>query len=297
MSPAVAFVPVIELEIAPAAATDRARFLARLSGFAASDEQFRFAIDRATGGVKLAGIDESQLAEKIEALRGEHGEITIGPPQIAYRETITRRVEVDYAHKKQRGGSGEFAKVRLLCEPNSSDHAVVFRHQIRTGSLRDEYVFGVENGVEGALAAGVLAGCPVIGLSVSLVDGAYHDIDSSAQAFELAARAALREALQKAEPVLLEPVMRVAIVTPDEWLGVIISDLLARRGEISDRGQAWRSARLVAATVPAANLFGYAASLRQLTQGRASYTVRFDHYAAVSQPDDPKFRPAIGMRV
>jgi elongation factor G len=293
-----AFVPVIEVEIEPIATADAAKLASALSELAAGDEQFRFTIDDTTGRAKLAGIEDLQLDQKIEALqRGHHIELKVGSPQIAYRETIARRVDVEYTHKKLTGSAGEFANVKLAVEPDPLATACLFRNQTCGGTLAEEHIAGVEKGVEGALASGVLAGFPVIRLKVFLVDGCYHDTDSSALAFEIAARAALREATLKGEPVLLEPVMRVAIVTPEDHAGAILKDLVSRRGQIEDRGRHWRSARMIIATVPAANLFGYAAALRQMTQGQAGYALQFNHYAPVPVRDDPPFRPAMGMRV
>jgi elongation factor G len=292
------FVPVIEVEIEPATAADRAKLAYALSELAGYDEQFRFTIDEATGRARLAGIEEQQLAQNIGLLREIFRiEPTIGRPRIAYRETITRRVEVDYTHRNQRGGSGEFARVKLACEPNPLDDGFLFRNQTHGDILRDEHIAGVEKGVDGTTALGVLAGAPVIRLKIVLIDGAYHDTDSSALAFEIAARAALREAMQKAEPVLLEPVMRVDIVTPQAFADEIMKDLVSRRGRIHDHGRRSRSFRLITAMVPAANLFGYANTVREVTQGSGNHAMQFDHYASVPSPDAPPFRPAIGMRI
>jgi elongation factor G len=293
------FVPVIEIEVVPTTAADRSKLASTLPELAAGDEQFRFTIDETSGRARLAGIDDLQLDRKIQALRNEHRiELALGAPEIAYREAITRHAEIDYTHKRLTGGAGQFARVRLVVEPNPLGDACMFRNQLDADALPAAYVAGTERGVRGAQAAGVLAGLlPVVRLRVFLVDAAWHDVDSSALAFELAARTALREAMLKAGPVLLEPLMRVEIVTPADCIGPIIQDLVSRRANLLDRGRDWRSARVIAATVPAANLLGYAASLRQMAQGRASYAVRFDHYAPVSPPDDAKFRPAVGMRV
>lgn len=297
-SRSVAFVPVIEIEIEPTTTSDRAKLVLALSELAAGDEQFRFTIDDATGRARLAGIEELQLDQKIETLRRSyHIELTIGPPQIAYRETITLRVNVEYTHKKQSGDSGEFARVKLAVEPNPFDDTCLFRNRIRGNVLRDEYISGTEKGVDGVLPSGVLAGFPVIRLRVFLVDGADHERDSSALAFEIATRAALREAMQTGEPVLLEPVMRVDIVTPEGHIGAIIKDLVSRRGQIGDNGRRSRGGRIITAMVPAANLLGYAGSLRAMTDGSANYAVQFNHYASVPSPDDPQFRPAIAMRI
>jgi elongation factor G len=282
----------------PTTAADRSKLASALPQLAAGDEQFRFTIDETSGRARLVGIDELQLHRKVEALRDEHRiELALGAPEIAYREAITRRAEVDYTHKRLTGSAGEFARVRLVVEPNPLGDACMFRNHLDADALPAAYVAGTERGVQEAQAAGVLAGLPVVRLRVFLVDAAWHDVDSSALAFELAARTALRDAMLKAGPVVLEPLMRAEIVTPVDYVSPIIQDLVSRRAHLLDRGRDWRSARVIAATVPAANLFGYAASLRQMAQGRASYAVRFDHYAPVPPPDDPKFRPVVGMRV
>jgi elongation factor G len=199
---------------------------------------------------------------------------------VAYREKITRRTEVDYVHKKQTGGSGQFARVKIVAEPNEPGAGYVFESKIIGGNVPKEYIPGVEKGLESVLGSGVLAGFPVVDLKVQLTDGAYHEVDSSALAFEIASRSALREALQKGGSVLLEPIMKVEVVTPEDYLGNVIGDLNSRRGQIlgsDSRG----NAQLVNAMVPLANMFGYVNNLRSTTQGRAAYTMQFDHYAEV----------------
>jgi elongation factor G len=218
------------------------------------------------------------------------------PPQFAYRETITTQVTVDYTHKKQSGGSGQFARVMIVAEPLPPSSGFIFENKVVDGSVPTKYVPGVEKGLESMLGSGVLAGFPMVGLKVTLINGAYHDIDSSAHAFEIAARAALREALQKSGPVLLEPIMKVEVVTPGEFTGAVIGDLNSRRCGI--QGQDMRgNANVIHAMVPLVDMFGYVDTLRSMSQGRATFTMQFDHYAPVALPDgDPPFRPAMAMR-
>ena len=220
-------------------------------------------------------VDRMKREFKVEA--------NIGAPQVAYRETFTQTAEVDYTHKKQSGGSGQFARVKLVFEPTKGeDQNFIFESEIVGGSVPREYIPGVEKGIASAMDSGILAGFPVIDLKARLVDGAYHDVDSSVMAFEIAGRAAFREAMEKAKPALLEPIMKVEVVTPDEYMGDIIGDLNSRRGQVSgmdERG----NARVVNANVPLANMFGYINTLRSMSQGRAQYTMQFDHYDQVPQ--------------
>jgi elongation factor G len=201
---------------------------------------------------------------------------------VAYRETVTRKAEIDYTHKKQTGGSGQFARVKLAIEPGEPGSGFQFDSKVIGGSVPKEYIPGVEKGLKSVLDNGILAGFPVIDFKVSLIDGAYHEVDSSALAFEIASRAALREGIQKAGPKLLEPIMKVEVVSPEEYLGGIIGDLTSRRGQV--QGQEMRgNATVMNALVPLANMFGYVNTLRSMSQGRASYTMQFDHYAQVPQ--------------
>src|SRR5690606_21226778 len=203
-------------------------------------------------------------------------------PQVAYRETITRRAEVDYTHKKQTGGSGQFARVKLVLEPNEAGAGFAFESKIVGGAVPKEYIPGVQKGIESVLTSGPLAGFPMLDIRVELIDGAYHDVDSSVLAFEIAARAAFREGVQKAGPKLLEPIMKVEVVTPEEYMGDVIGDLNSRRGQIT--GTETRGiAAVVNAMVPLANMFGYVNTLRSMSQGRAQYTMQFDHYEQVPQ--------------
>jgi elongation factor G len=202
----------------------------------------------------------------------------IGAPQVAFRERITKPAEVDYTHKKQTGGTGQYARVKFLVEPNEAGKGFEFESKIVGGSVPKEYIPGVEKGLESVLGAGVVAGFPVVDVKVQLIDGAYHEVDSSALAFEIASRAAFREALQKGKSVLLEPIMKVEVVTPEDYTGSVIGDLNSRRGQI--QGQDMRgNANVINAMVPLMNMFGYVNTLRSMSQGRATFTMQFDHYA------------------
>ncbi len=206
----------------------------------------------------------------------------MGEPQVAYRETINQSYEIDYTHKKQTGGSGQFARVKIVFEPQEAGAGYEFSNSIHGGSVPREYIPGVEKGLNSSRETGVLAGFPMIDFKATLIDGASHDVDSSVLAFEIAARAAFREGIAKAKPVLLEPVMRVEVVTPEEYMGDIIGDLNSRRGSIGgmdSRG----NAQVINAMVPLANMFGYVSNLRSMSQGRAQYTMHFDHYEKVPQ--------------
>jgi elongation factor G len=226
-------------------------------------------------------MGELHLDIKIDILRRTYKvDANIGAPQVAYRERISKPVTVDYTHKKQTGGSGQFARIKIVAEPNEAGAGYLFESKIVGGNVPKEYIPGVEKGLESVLGSGVLAGFPVVDLKVQLVDGAYHEVDSSALAFEIASRAALREALQKGGSVLLEPIMKVEVVTPEDYTGGVIGDLNSRRGQI--QGQDMRgNAVVVNAMVPLANMFGYVNTLRSMSQGRATFTMQFDHYEQV----------------
>jgi elongation factor G len=223
-------------------------------------------------------------------------EFNIGAPQIAYRETVSWQVTRDHTYKKQSGGTGQFARIKIVCAPLPPGGGFIFEDKVIGGNVPKDYVPGIEKGLESVLASGMLAGFPVVDLGVTLVDGAYHEQDSSPLAFEIAARGALKEALREAGPVLLEPVMNLEVLTPDEHAGTIISDIKARRGEIQQQGSRASATRIVAA-VPLATLLGYRNNLHALSRGQATFEMQFSHYALVSRAggDDP-FRPAIGMR-
>jgi elongation factor G len=210
-------------------------------------------------------------------------------PQVAYRETITKAVDTDYTHKKQTGGAGQFARVKIRFEPLEAGAGFIFENAVTGGSVPKEYVPGVKKGLLAAIESGIIAGYPVIDLKATLVDGASHDVDSSVLAFEVAARSAFREGMQRAAPRLLEPVMQVEVVTPEGYMGDVIGDLNSRRGQVSgmdSRG----NARVITATVPLANMFGYVNTLRSMTQGRAQYTMHFGHYDEVPQAISEEIR-------
>jgi elongation factor G len=237
--------------------------------------------DQESGQTILKGMGELHLDIKVDILRRTYKvDANIGAPQVAYRETLTKKFEIDYTHKKQTGGTGQFARVKFVVEPNEVGKGYEFESKIIGGAVPKEYIPGVEKGLESVMNSGPLAGFPVVDVKVQLIDGAYHDVDSSALAFEIASRAAFREALQKGGAVLLEPIMKVEVVTPEDYTGSVIGDLTGRRGQI--QGQDMRgNAIVVNAMVPLANMFGYVNTLRSFSQGRANFTMQFDHYEQV----------------
>ena len=228
-------------------------------------------------------MGELHLDIKVDILKRTHKvEVQVGAPQVAYREAITRKVTKDYTHKKQTGGTGQFARVILEIEPNEAGAGNAFESRIVGGSVPKEYIPGVEKGIKSVMDSGPLAGFPVIDFKVSLIDGAFHDVDSSVLAFEIASRAAMRDGLKKAGAKLLEPIMKVEVVTPEEYTGGVIGDLTSRRGMVT--GQDSRgNANVIAAMVPLANMFGYINQLRSMTSGRAVFSMEFDHYDAVPE--------------
>src|SRR5713226_7960090 len=273
--------PVIEIAIEPKSKADQEKLGVALAKLVAEDPSFRVTTDQESGQTILKGMGELHLDIKVDILKRTYKvEANIGAPQVAYREKLSKAVTVDHIHKKQTGGSGQFARVKIVAEPLPPASGFEFENDIVGGTVPKEYIPGVEKGLESVLGSGVLAGFPVVDLKVTLVDGAYHDVDSSALAFEICARAALREALQKGSPVLLEPIMKVEVVTPEEYTGSVIGDLNSRRGQI--QGQDMRgNANVVNAMVPLANMFGYVSNLRSMSQGRATFTMQFDHYEQV----------------
>ena len=275
--------PVIEVAVEPKTKADQEKMGLALNRLAAEDPSFRVSTDFESGQTIIKGMGELHLEIIVDRMKREFKvEATVGAPQVAYRETITRKQEVDYTHKKQTGGTGQFARVKLLLEPQEQGAGFVFESKIVGGTVPKEYVPGVEKGVKSVLENGVLAGFPMLDLKVSLIDGAYHEVDSSALAFEIASRAAFREAAQKAGPKLLEPIMKVEVVSPEDYVGGVIGDLTSRRGQIL--GQEMRgNATVINSMVPLANMFGYVNTLRSMSQGRAQFTMQFDHYAQVPQ--------------
>ncbi|RCS21594.1 elongation factor G [Phyllobacterium salinisoli] len=284
--------PVIEIAIEPKTKADQEKMGVALHRLAAEDPSFRVKTDEESGQTIIAGMGELHLDILVDRMRREFKvEANIGQPQVAYRETITRAAEIDYTHKKQSGGSGQFARVKIVFEPHEGD-TFIFESKIVGGSIPKEYIPGVQKGIESVMGAGPLAGFPMLGVKATLIDGAYHDVDSSVLAFEIAARAAFREGAQKAGAQLLEPIMKVEVVTPEDYVGDVIGDLNSRRGQISGT-EARGIATVVNANVPLANMFGYVNTLRSMSQGRAQYTMLFDHYepvpTAVAQEIQKKF--------
>jgi elongation factor G len=271
--------PVIEIAIEPKSKADQEKLGVALAKLAAEDPSFRVSTDLESGQTILKGMGELHLDIKVDILKRTYKvDANIGAPQVAFREKMTRPAEVDYTHKKQTGGTGQFARVKIIAEPTEPGTPFEFENEIIGGAVPKEFIPGVEKGLESVLGSGVLAGFPVVDLKVRLVDGKHHDVDSSALAFEIAARAALREALQKGKPVLLEPIMKVEVVTPEDYTGSVIGDLNSRRGQI--QGQDMRgNANVINAMVPLMNMFGYVNNLRSMSQGRATFTMQFDHYA------------------
>lgn len=273
--------PVITIAIEPKSKADQEKLGLALSKLANEDPSFRVSTDQESGQTILKGMGELHLDIKVDILKRTYKvDANIGAPQVAYRETLTKKAEIDYTHKKQTGGTGQFARVKLVIEPNETGKGFEFESKIVGGAVPKEYIPGVEKGLQSVIGSGVLAGFPVVDVKVSLIDGAFHEVDSSALAFEIASRAALREGLQKGGSVLLEPIMKVEVVTPEDYTGSVIGDLNSRRGQI--QGQDMRgNAVVINAMVPLANMFGYVNQLRSFSQGRANYTMQFDHYEQV----------------
>ena len=275
--------PVIEIAVEPKTKADQEKMSTALGRLAQEDPSFRVTSDVESGQTIIKGMGELHLDILVDRMRREFKvDANVGAPQVAYRETISKSVDVDYTHKKQSGGAGQFARVKIRFEPTEAGSGFEFESAIHGGSVPREYVPGVQKGLNSARDSGAIAGFPVIDMKATLVDGAYHDVDSSVLAFEIAARAAFREGLERGAPRLLEPVMRVEVVTPEDYMGDIIGDLNSRRGQIAamdTRG----NARVVDAMVPLANMFGYVNTLRSMSQGRATFTMVFDHYEEVPQ--------------
>ena len=273
--------PVIQIAIEPKTKGDQEKMGLALNRLAAEDPSFRVKTDEESGQTIIAGMGELHLDIIVDRMRREFKvEASVGAPQVAYRETITRRTEEDYTHKKQTGGTGQFARVKIVFEPNPDGDDFVFESKIVGGAVPKEYIPGVQKGIESVLSSGPLAGFPMLGIKATLIDGAFHDVDSSVLAFEIASRACFREAAKKAGAQLLEPIMKVEVVTPEDYVGSVIGDLNGRRGQI--QGQESRGVAVVVnAMVPLANMFKYVDNLRSMSQGRAAYTMQFDHYEPV----------------
>ncbi len=273
--------PVIEIAVEPKTKADQEKMSIALQKLASEDPSFRVTTDHESGQTILKGMGELHLDIKVDIMKRTYGvEANIGAPQVAYRETITKEADIDYVHKKQSGGSGQYAKINLIFRPGQPGTGFIFNNKIVGGAVPKEFIPGVEKGLTMSKDSGVLAGFPVVDFEVDLVDGGYHDVDSSVLAFEIAARGAFRDGMRKAGAQLLEPMMKVEAVTPEEYMGDIIGDLNSRRGQIAgmdDRG----NAKVITAMVPLSSMFGYVNNLRSMSQGRASFSMVFDHYEAV----------------
>ena len=275
--------PVIEIAVEPKTKADQEKMSQGLARLAAEDPSFRVETDLESGQTIMKGMGELHLDILVDRLKREFKvEANIGAPQVAYRETIGHEAEIDYTHKKQSGGSGQFGRVKMVISPTEPGEGYSFESKIVGGSIPKEYIPGVEKGIKSVMDSGPLAGFPVIDFKVSLIDGAYHDVDSSVLAFELAARAGMREGLRKAGAKMLEPIMKVEVVTPEEYTGGIIGDLTSRRGQV--QGQEPRgNAIAINSNVPLANMFGYINTLRSMSSGRENFTMQFSHYDSVPQ--------------
>ena len=275
--------PVIEIAVEPKTKADQEKMGVALNRLAQEDPSFRVTSDVESGQTVIKGMGELHLDIIVDRMKREFKvEANIGAPQVAYRETITKAAEVDYTHKKQTGGSGQFARVKIHFEPLQPGEGTQFESAVVGGNVPREYIPGVEKGIKSVADSGILAGFPVIDFKATLMDGASHDVDSSVMAFEIAGRAAFREAAEKAKAKLLEPVMKVEVVTPDDYMGDGIGDLKSRRGQVSCT-EARGNATVITAMVPLANMFGYVNNLRSMSQGRAQYSMVFDHYEQVPQ--------------
>tara|TARA_B100000700_G_scaffold324291_1_gene430055 strand:- start:10 stop:2088 length:2079 start_codon:yes stop_codon:yes gene_type:complete len=273
--------PVIEVAVEPKTKADHEKMGTALGRLAQEDPSFRVTTDHESGQTIIKGMGELHLEIIVDRMKREFKvEANVGAPQVAYRETISKLSDVDYIHKKQSGGAGQFARVKIKFEPGDPGSGYEFVNLIKGGNIPTELIPGVEKGLVAQQQTGVMAGFPCIDFKATLYDGSYHDVDSSVLAFEIAARAAFREGIAKASPVLLEPMMKVEVVTPEEYMGDVIGDLNSRRGQVQEMNPRG-NANVIDAMVPLANMFGYVNNLRSLTQGRANYSMQFDHYEQV----------------
>ncbi|MCU7611844.1 elongation factor G [Anaplasma capra] len=274
---------VMEIAVEPVSTADQEKMGIALSRLVAEDPSLRVFVNPESGQTILKGMGELHLEIIVDRMKREFGvEASVGAPQVAYRETITKSAEIEYVHKKQTGGAGQFAKVNILFEPLPPGSGFEFENKITCGAIPKEYIPGVQNGLELVKETGIIAGFPVIDFKATLFDGAFHEVDSSPLAFELAARGAFRELASKAGPVLLEPVMRVEIITPEEYMGDVIGDVNSRRGRVSEM-QDRHNAKLVTALIPLGAMFGYVKDLRSMSQGRAQYSMYFASYERVPE--------------
>ena len=273
--------PVIEVAVEPKTKADQEKMSEALGRLAAEDPSFGVSSDIESGQTIIKGMGELHLDIIVDRMKREFKvEADVGAPQVAYRETITSEADVDYTHKKQSGGAGQFARVKMVVKKGEPGCGLEFINKVVGGNIPKEYIPGVQKGIESAMQNGVVAGYPVIDISVTLYDGAFHDVDSSVMAFEIAGRSAFKDALSKSKPKLLEPMMRVEVVTPEDFVGDVIGDLNSRRGQVQGM-EPQGNATLVKANVPLATMFGYVNNLRSMTQGRAVYTMQFDKYELV----------------
>ncbi len=276
--------PVIEVAIEPKTKSDQEKLGIAIQKLAEEDPTFRVKLDHDTGQTIIAGMGELHLDILVDRMKREFKvEANVGKPQVAYRETIRGKVEkVEYTHKKQTGGSGQFAKVLITLEPleAGAEETYEFVNAVTGGRVPREYIPSVDAGIQSAMELGILAGFPMVGVKATLLDGQYHEVDSSEMAFKIAGSMVFKEAARKANPVLLEPVMAVEVRTPEEYMGDVIGDLNSRRGQISHMGEA-HGVKVVDALVPLSEMFGYVGDLRSKTQGRAVYSMQFDSYAEV----------------
>ncbi len=275
--------PVIEIAIEPNTKADQEKMGMALGRLAREDPSFRVKTDEESGQTIIAGMGELHLDIIVDRMKREiKVEANVSMPQVAYRETNSKTADVDYTHKKQTGGSGQFARIKMTIEPGEQGSGFTFESKVVGGNIPKEYIPGIEKGISSVIDTGVLVGFPMLDIAVKVTDGAYHDVDSSVMAFEIAGRAAFREAAMKANPKLLEPIMKVEVVTPQDFVGSVNGDLSSRRGQV--QGQEMRGvATVVTAMVPLANMFKYVDNLRSMTQGRAQYSMQFDHYQVVPQ--------------
>merc|ERR1712157_719279 len=275
--------PVIKVAVEPKTKNDQQKMSEALIKLAAEDPSFRFSRDIETGQTIIEGMGELHLEIIVDRMKREfNAEANVGAPQVSYREAITEAATIDYTHKKQSGGSGQYARVKIIFEPKefSEEEGSMdfeFSSEIKGGSVPKEYIPGVQKGIESVLGNGVIAGYPVLGMKATLVDGAYHDVDSSVMAFEIAGRAATREGLRKAKARLMEPLMQVDVSTPEEYMGDILGDVNSRRGQVGDLGERG-NAKTITAQVPLANMFQYVSTLRSMSKGRASYSMKLASY-------------------
>merc|ERR1712176_1353917 len=278
--------PVIKVAVEPKTKGDQQKMSDALIRLAAEDPSFRSSRDEETGQTIIEGMGELHLEIIVDRMKREFNvEANVGAPQVSYREAITRTAEIDYTHKKQSGGSGQFARIKLIFEPRDMDDDeesmdFEFASEIKGGAVPREYIPGVQKGIESVLGQGVIAGFPVLGMKAKLIDGAYHDVDSSVMAFEIAGRAATREGLRKAKARLMEPMMQVDVSTPEEYMGDVLGDINSRRGQVGDLGERG-NVKTVSAQVPLANMFQYVSTLRSMTKGRANYSMKLSSYELV----------------